>query len=125
MLPLFSFKIKIHNTRQREIKILLLKTNNKRNTTIDNSVKKVMGISIRSWIAAIFSSSHASLESLKTTCVRSWMGRYIKLWTAKRDMRKANQVLIFWIIRNKLTGLGSLDFPTKKFHRSWIAKSGL
>ena len=67
MLPLFSFKIKIHNTRQREIKILLLKTNNKRNTTIDNSVKKVMGIAIRSWIAAIFSLSHASLESLKTT----------------------------------------------------------
>ena len=125
MLPLFSFKIKINSTRQREIKILLLKTNNKRNTTIDNSVKKVMGISIRSWIAAIFSSSHASLESLKTTCIRSWMGRYIKPWTAKRDMRKANQVLIFWIIRNKLTGLGSLDFPTKKFHRSWIAKSGL
>ena len=23
------------------------------------------------------------------------------------------------------TGLGSLDFPLKKFHRSWIAKSGL
>ena len=23
------------------------------------------------------------------------------------------------------TGLGSLDFPMKKFHRSWIAKSGL
>ena len=22
------------------------------------------------------------------------------------------------------TGLGSLDFPTKKFHRSWMAKSG-
>ena len=91
MLPLFSFKIKIHNTRQREIKILLLKTNNKRNTTIDNSVKKVMGIAIRSWIAAIFCLSHASLQSLKATCVRSWMGRYIKPWTAKRDMRKANQ----------------------------------
>ena len=36
------FLIKIHNTHQREIKNLLLKTNNKRNTTIGNSLKKVI-----------------------------------------------------------------------------------
>ena len=31
-----------------------------------------------------------------------------------------------WIIRKQyLPGLGSLDFPMKKFHKSWIAKWGL
>ena len=54
-------------------------------------------------------------------------------WIAKREMRKTKQRP--WIGNSGLgsldypktifTGLGSLDFPTKKFHRSWIAKSGL
>ena len=40
MLPLFCHMFKIHNTHQQEIKNLLLKTNNKRNSTIGNLVKK-------------------------------------------------------------------------------------
>ena len=78
MLPLFSYKIKIHNIHQRQIKNLLLKTNNKRNTTIDNSIKKVMDIVIRCWIATILFLSHTALgwiarwglESLKEKCVK-------------------------------------------------------
>ena len=53
LLPLFFYKIKIHKKRQREIKSLLLRTNNRQNTTINNSVKKVMDIAIRSWISTI------------------------------------------------------------------------
>ena len=41
MFPFFSYNFKIHNTHQREIKNLLLKTNNKQNSAIDNLVKEV------------------------------------------------------------------------------------
>ena len=40
-LPVLSDKIKIHNKHQPAIKNLLLKTSNKQNTTIGNSVKKL------------------------------------------------------------------------------------
>ena len=43
MLPIFSDKFKIHNTHQREIENILLKINNKRNSTIGDSVKKSYG----------------------------------------------------------------------------------
>ena len=43
ILPVFSDKFKIHNTHQREIENILLKTNNKRNSTIGDSVKKSYG----------------------------------------------------------------------------------
>ena len=80
MLPLFSYKIKIHNTRQQEIKNLLLKTNNKQSTTIDNSAK--LDIAIRSWIATILFLSHTGLGwiarsgfgSLKDICVKQSKG---------------------------------------------------
>ena len=62
---LISLKYTIHNTNQQAIKHLLLKTNNKRNRTIGNSVEKSFGycnqvldhynlfffMSYRSWIA--------------------------------------------------------------------------
>ena len=40
-IPLFSDKFKMHNTHQREIKNILLKTNNKWNRAIGNSVKEL------------------------------------------------------------------------------------
>ena len=65
MLSLISYKIKIQNTHQREIKNLLLKTDNKRNTTINNSVKKVADTAVRSWIPTILIFfSHTGLGSL-------------------------------------------------------------
>ena len=48
-----SSVINLRCTAQQEIKSLLLKTNNKRNSAINNSVKKVMDIAIRSCIATI------------------------------------------------------------------------
>ena len=64
MLPLFYDMFKIQNTHQRKLKNVLLKTADKRNSTIGNSVKKVtvcnqvldryntnLFKSFRSWIA--------------------------------------------------------------------------
>ena len=70
MVPLFSDKFKIYNTHQRELKNLLLKTNNKLNRATGNSVKNP-DIPIRSWIATILSFlSHAGLGSLTKNILR-------------------------------------------------------
>ena len=62
MLPLFSYEIIKYTTHTNEkLTNLSLKTNNKRNTTIDNSVKKVMDITIRFCIATIPFLNHKGL----------------------------------------------------------------
>ena len=63
MLPLFSDNFKIRDIHQREIKNLLLKTDNKRNRNISNSVKAT-DIAVRSWITTIYFLSHTGLGSL-------------------------------------------------------------
>ena len=61
MLPLFSYEIIRYTTHTNEkLTNLSLKTD-KRNTTIDNSVKKVMDITIRFCIATILFLNHKGL----------------------------------------------------------------
>ena len=58
MVLLFFDKFKIHNTHQPEIKNVLLKTSNKENSTIDNSLKRygfhcVKSVRIRSYSVSL------------------------------------------------------------------------
>ena len=62
MLSLLSDKFNIHRTHQREIK-----SNNKRNSTISNSVKKDLDIAVTCFIDIILvASSHTGLGLLKS-----------------------------------------------------------
>ena len=61
MLPLFSYETIRYTTHQREINKSIIENKQKRNTTIDNSVKKVMDITIRFCIATILFSNHKGL----------------------------------------------------------------
>ena len=75
-----------------------MKINIKRNTTTGNSVKTVMDIAIRSWIATILFLSHTGLGwiarpgpgSLKKICVKQ-----------SKDLGSVIQVWDRWIIRNQ------------------------
>ena len=58
MLPLFFDKFEIYKTHQPEIKNVLLKTSNKQNSTIDNSLKRygfhwVKSVRIRSYFVSL------------------------------------------------------------------------